>query len=141
MGWIRSLFQLQIFVYSGACNHFCLLHEVRPPSLISSHKWRFPHALSSLSVCVESLPAISRVRNAQHRLQAAHKTECVLENGAWRPQNQTFLCITSNVNFQQLIFYYSAQHTSGFKSSSRYESIDYWQTNHPEFIWRFKGFV
>lgn len=31
VGWIRCLFQLQILVYSGACSHFCLLHEVPPP--------------------------------------------------------------------------------------------------------------
>lgn len=93
------------------------------------------------SVCVESVPAIDRAENAQHGLWAAHKISCVLENGAWRPWNQMFPCITSNMHLQQLIFYDSALHTLGFKSSSRYESIDYWQTNHPEFICHFKGFV
>lgn len=36
---------------------------------------RVPTCAFPPSVCVESVPAIAGVRNAQHRLQAAHKTK------------------------------------------------------------------
>lgn len=65
MDWIRCLFQLWTLVYSGACNHFCSLHDIPPPSLISSCRRGFPHALPSISVCVESVPAIDGVGNAR----------------------------------------------------------------------------
>lgn len=63
--WIRCLFQLWTLVYSGACNRFCSLHEVPPPSPISSCKWGVPHALPSLAGCVESLPVADGVRIAR----------------------------------------------------------------------------
>lgn len=138
VAWARCSFQLWIFVYSGACNPFCLLPEAGPPSLISGHKWRFPHAHFP-SVCVESLPAVDGAGNAQRRVQVLIKPSLCF--GKWGLETSESNVQTSKVNFQQLILYDSAQHTLGCKSSSRYESIDYWQTNHPKFIWRFKGSV
>lgn len=72
VAWARCSFQLWIFVYSAACNPFCLLPEAGPPSLISGHKWRFPHAHFP-SVCVESLPAVDGAGNAQRRVQVLIK--------------------------------------------------------------------
>lgn len=135
VGWIRCSFPLEYSFILGLAVIFVYWMKFLLPDL--QLQMRAPPCPFPPSVCVESVPA--RV-NAQHRLQAAHETKWVWKMG---PGGLGIKCFSAllQTNLQQLIRYGFAQHTLCFKSSSRYESIDYWQTNHPKFIWHFKGFL
>lgn len=54
----------------------------------------------------EPFSAFDSIGNAwKYRLSSAHKSKCILANGAWRLRNKMFLCFSSNIKSEQHSFY------------------------------------